>query len=374
MKKMIAVAMAGISLILNFSGAIAQQTRIFKATEIASHELEIGSAKTTNLVFPYAIVSFDRGNKDILAQKATGVNNVLHVEAGKKNLPESNLTVVTSDGNLYAYTTRYNENPQILNIKYDREKKVTEIQPSALAIAFSKTTNLVFPKNIASVNRGNADILAQKANGVQNILQVKAGKANFSESNLTVVTEDGELYSYIVNYSETPASLNIRYDIGPDSSLASFGEVAALNDGEIERDATLISRQGRTVRGIKASEFGIDFRMEGIYIHQDIMYYQLRVKNTSQIDYDIDQFRFYVRDQQKAKLTASQELEYKPVYVYGDTRSVAGKSEQVFVFAISKFTIPDQKYLAVQVLEKRGGRHLELEVKNKKLIKAKAVN
>ena len=38
--------------------------------------------------------------------------------------------------------------------------------------------------------------------------------------------------------------------------------------------------------------------------------------------------------------------------------------------AIPKFTIPDKKYLAVQLFEANGGRHIELSVKNRTIIKA----
>ena len=94
------------------------------------------------------------------------------------------------------------------------------------------------------------------------------------------------------------------------------------------------------------------------------------MKNQSNINYDIDQLRFFIRDRKKAKRTATQEIEIGPLYVQNDTPTIKGLSEQIFVFALPKFTIPDQKYLAVQFMEKNGGRHLELNVKDRKIIKA----
>lgn len=44
---------------------------------IKTYHLAVTYNKTTNLVFPYAIKSVDRGSKDILVQKAKDVENIL---------------------------------------------------------------------------------------------------------------------------------------------------------------------------------------------------------------------------------------------------------------------------------------------------------
>ena len=58
-------------------------------------------------------------------------------------------------------------------------EKTSIIEPQHLAISFYKTTNLIFPFAIKSVDRGSKDVLVQIAKGVENILQVKAAKSNF---------------------------------------------------------------------------------------------------------------------------------------------------------------------------------------------------
>src|SRR5690349_15869235 len=71
-----------------------------------------------------------------------------------------------------------------------------------LEVSFNKTTSIVFPFSITSVDRGSPDILAQKVNGVENVLQLKAGQKDFKETNLTVITADGKLHHFTVNYAE----------------------------------------------------------------------------------------------------------------------------------------------------------------------------
>ena len=53
----------------------------------------------------------------------------------------------------------------------------------------------------------------------------------------------------------------------------------------------------------------------GIYIKENVMYYQLRLENQSPIDYDIELLRFYIRDKKKGKRTATQEKESESHYM-----------------------------------------------------------
>lgn len=110
--------------------------------------------------------------------------------------------------------------------------------------------------------------------------------------------------------------------------------------------------------------------IDGIYIRENVIYYQLQLDNQSPIDYDIQLLRFYIRDKRKGKRTATQEQELIPLYVAGNTRQVKANRNCVIVVALDKFTIPDAKYLAVQVMEKNGGRHLLMKVRNKKIMQA----
>ncbi len=251
--------------------------------------------------------------------------------------------------------------------------KATVIEPYPVSITFYKTTNLIFPYAIQSVDRSSADILAQKAKGVENILQLKASKQNFKETNLTVITAEGKFYSYIVNYSDSPLVLNIQFLKDSSNEEAKTFFSSGINETDIQTNAEKIAREKRTIHNVKDKKYGMKLQLQGLYIREDVIYYQMELQNHSNINYDIDQFRFFIRDQKKVKRTASQELEIKPLYVHGDTATVAGQSEHVFVFALPKFTIPDNKFLDVQLMEKNGGRNLELKIHNRTIIKAKPI-
>ncbi|TRW21966.1 conjugative transposon protein TraN [Flavobacterium zepuense] len=244
------------------------------------------------------------------------------------------------------------------------------ITPYQLGITYSKTTNIVFPQPIISVDRGSRDVLAQKAKGVENILQVKAARDSFPETNLTVVTADGKLNSFIVNYSRQPAQLNLflaSATSGNDISLSP----EHYNAAEIQKYAKAARYSKDKGKVIRDSKAGIEFSVEGFFIGGDIIYCRVNIENRTNIGYDIDQLRFFIRDQQKAKRTATQEIEITPVHIENNSATIKAQSQRTLVFALPKFTIPDKKYLAVQLVEKNGGRQLEVHVKNRQLIKAR---
>src|SRR6478752_7349302 len=83
------------------------------------------------------------------------------------------------------------------------------IPSTHLAITYNKTTNLIFPFSVQCIDRGSKDILVQQPKGTENIVQVKADKPNFTQTNLSVITIDGKLYSFMVDYASQPSQLNI---------------------------------------------------------------------------------------------------------------------------------------------------------------------
>ena len=252
-------------------------------------------------------------------------------------------------------------------------EKTSIIEPQHLAISFYKTTNLIFPFAIKSVDRGSKDVLVQIAKGVENILQVKAAKSNFDETNLTVITSDGKLYSYIITYTSNPSVLNMRFTNAEEDKTNAFFPVTHLNEAEIKADAENVFNVDRNIRGLKNRKFGIKLLLDGLYINNEVMYYRIKIENQSNINYDVEQLRFFIMDQQKSKRTASQELKIQPLYIQGDTSVVAGQSAHTFVYAVPKFTIPDKKYLTIQLMEKDGGRNLRLIIHNKTIMKARLV-
>lgn len=244
-----------------------------------------------------------------------------------------------------------------------------------LEISTAKTTLIVSHYQIRSVDRGSRDVLVQKVKGVDTVLEVKAARSNFPETNLTIITGDGAVHMFLVVYNPDPAVLWYplisstkemyypRTESTPPQLTESGFEV--LSDSILSRPV----RFGR----VADHSYGATGSLAGIYIHEEVLFFRLRMKNTSHISYDISQLNFYIRDKKQSKRTASQDLPMTPLSVKGTYGRLEGKSSLDFTVALPKFTIPNKKVLYVVFKEKNGGRLLRLKIKNKLLIRAKEI-
>lgn len=251
------------------------------------------------------------------------------------------------------------------------------IDSQNVEVTFNKTSSIVFPAVITSVDRGSRDVLAQKAKGVNNVLQLKAGRTNFKETNLTVITADGKLHHFFVRYAEQPSTFTIQAfqsDNGgdPDEILPLLFQ-SEMTDTEMEELSEAILSAPRKIRIESTEKYAMRLSLQGIYIEGNIMFYHLKLTNKSNIPYHTDMLRFFVKDKQKVKRTASQELTETPVYHFGNAEVIEAKATQDLIYALPKFTIPDAKILTIELMEKKGGRHLQVLIKNKSIVKARPI-
>lgn len=230
-------------------------------------------------------------------------------------------------------------------------------------ISDQQTTSLLFPYPIASVDRGSQDILAQKPKGVENVLQIKAAQEQFMQSNLTVVTTDGRLYNFQICYNHEPGTL--AYDF---SNVGKQALVSLTDLEKADRINALASAayHDRNRISIKESDYGITLSITGMFVADDHFFYRITIANESNISYDIEQLRFFVKDQKRSKRTASQEVEIVPLTYWSQVEKVPANGIKTFVAVLPKFTIPDRKNLYLQLTEKSGGRHLQMKVRNSK--------
>ena len=87
-----------------------------------------------------------------------------------------------------------------------------KIEPYKMEVTYDKTSHLIFPTAIRYVDLGSEYLIAGKAEDAENVLRVKASVRNFEpETNFSVITNDGRLYSFSVYYSSYPEATS--YDL-----------------------------------------------------------------------------------------------------------------------------------------------------------------
>ena len=257
-----------------------------------------------------------------------------------------------------------------------------KIEPYQMEVTYDKTSHLIFPTGIRYVDLGSEYLIAGKAEDAENVLRVKASVRDFeSETNFSVITNDGRFYSFNVYYSSYPEVLS--YDLlsmqkavdktnGNDVLFEELGSNSPSLAGLLLE--TIYKNDKRIVKHIGAKSFGIQFILKGIYIHNGKYYFHTEVRNRTNVPFQIDFINFKVVDKKIAKRTVVQERPMIPLRTYKPLDGINGKSTEQNVFLLDQFTIADDKILLIEIFEKNGGRHQTLQIENSDLIKARLID
>ena len=101
--------------------------------------------------------------------------------------------------------------------------------------------------------------------------------------------------------------------------------------------------------------------------YNGMLYVHTQTKNSSNVPFDTDFIKFKIVDKKVPKRTAIQETVLDAVRSYNEVIEIAGKSTVRTVYALPKFTIPDDKLL-------NGGRHQTIRVENADIVNAEVIN
>ena len=258
------------------------------------------------------------------------------------------------------------------------------ITPYKIEVTFGKTVHILFPTEVRYVDLGSNNIIAGKADGVENVVRVKAAVKEFpGETNFSVITGDGSFFSFNVVYKEEPSTLNINMDqwMNPDEGEKKGGSSIRVTELG-EEDPTVIASvmytihrlDRRDVKHIGCRQFGMQALLKGIYVHKDLIFFHVSLTNNSNVPFDVDFVRFKIVDKKIAKRTAQQETYIEPVRTLNALTRIVGKSTGRIVYAFPKIVIPDDKLLEVEIYEKGGGRHQRFYMENSDLVDARIVN
>ena len=260
------------------------------------------------------------------------------------------------------------------------------VEPYRVEVAFNKTLHILFPSEVVYVDLGSLDLIADKADGAQNVVRIKAAKQDFTEeTNYSVITADGCFYSFTAVYSENPSQLNIEMEDwlhkDPYSDFANRQMYIRLDElsGETPLTVnrimyTILRRNVRDIKSVGSKRFGIEVLLRGVYVHGDLFYLHVSMRNRSKVAFDIDYIRFKICDRKTARRTAVQETFVNPVRVFDEIMRVDAEAMIRNVFVFRKFTIPDDKVLVMEVYERNGGRHQRFEIENSRLVGAREMD
>ncbi len=259
------------------------------------------------------------------------------------------------------------------------------VLPYGLEVTFEKTVHLIFPAAIRYVDLGSQNIIAGKADDAENVLRVKAAVREFeTETNMSVICEDGSFYAFNVKYADEPEKLSMEMKdfLSPTEGRLPSNR-ADIYFKELGSESPILVKlimksiyqnDKRIIKHIGAKQFGMRFLLRGLYAHNGLLYFHVRMDNESNMPYAVDFITFKVVDKKVAKHTAIQERMLQPLRAFHQVMWIgAGRSERI-VFALEQFTLSEDKQLEVTLYERNGSRTLTFYVEPEDLLLTKKID
>jgi len=267
------------------------------------------------------------------------------------------------------------------NLSKNTTLPLGRIEPYNMEVTYDKTSHLIFPAAIRYVDLGSGNLIAGKAEDAENVLRVKAALKDFKEeTNFSVITDDGHFYNFNVLYAACPEILNIdllkiRKSVNRSMENEALFEELGIDSPSLANLLleTIYKKDKRIVKHIGAKNFGIQFILKGIYIHNGKYYFHTELRNRTNVPFQIDFINFKVVDKKVAKRTVVQERPMIPLRIYRPLDEIGGKTIEQNVFLLDQFTIADDKVLLIEIFEKNGGRHQILKIENSDLVKSQLI-
>lgn len=259
------------------------------------------------------------------------------------------------------------------------------VLPYGLEVTFEKTVHLIFPAAIRYVDLGSQNIIAGKADDAENVLRVKAAVREFeTETNMSVICEDGSFYAFNVKYADEPEKLSMEMKdfLSPTEGRLPSNR-ADIYFKELGSESPILVKlimksiyqnDKRIIKHVGAKQFGMRFLLRGLYAHNGLLYFHVRMDNESNMPYAVDFITFKVVDKKVAKHTAIQERMLQPLRAFHQVMWIgAGRSERI-VFALEQFTLSEDKQLEVTLYERNGSRTLTFYVEPEDLLLTKKID
>lgn len=247
-------------------------------------------------------------------------------------------------------------------------------QTRTLLLKQNMITQLVFESSIKSIKTAIPDTL--HIDYEDNNVYITP-LAEFQSSNINIVTEQGDYYSYILKYSISADSFNFfftRDDAIFKARKSKDEDMKGEKKGtQFNTQFTNISAKNGYLISNNATRLkDITLILKGVYVTSNHTYLQLEVDNSSNIDYNIEALSFYVRARDQSKTITNDQLQLYPLAKLA-YETIPLKQNKGLIFVFDKFTINNEKVLCIDLIENHGERNLSLPINSNIISKAKTL-
>lgn len=230
------------------------------------------------------------------------------------------------------------------------------------------------PLSIDVGGEEGAILFAQQAKS--NIIKLKANKVNFTTTNMLVVCKD-TLFQFLLRYVENPQKTLYKFYKYTPSPVSASTENLPKKTKDTTVSPTMYNAEDTNFEQVRELEKNINIGekknhvilfLENIAVDKKHIYFKLRLRNGSKIDYPIDYLNFEVRTAGR-RLRASSAQPLYPTYTEDprNAKIVHSRTEQVLIYSLSKFALREDEILYITIFEKAvntKGRQVKLRVRS----------
>ncbi|GAA3573260.1 DUF4138 domain-containing protein [Snuella lapsa] len=233
-----------------------------------------------------------------------------------------------------------------------------------------KNVALFFPNPIRQAVTGSSDFVFtynREKEQCFGLLQATPG----TESNLLIITSDGQVYSYILKYSDSLPKLN--YFIQPKASIGTEKPVPvkvtpdkiALRDSlnhrvHYQKFCAYLLKSDKGNLATKRKK-GIKLRLEKIVYNGSEVYLVLNIQNQSGIDFELDYLDVFRVNGNSGRKASFQKLWMEVLYKQDWLFKVKVGQSKRFVYVLPKFVLGASERLQLELRELKGSRKVVLE-------------
>ncbi|NLP58983.1 DUF4138 domain-containing protein [Lutibacter sp. B1] len=235
-----------------------------------------------------------------------------------------------------------------------------------------KSVALFFPNPIRQAITGSEHFVFNYNREKQQyfgLLQATPG----AESNLLTITENGQVYSYILKYKKQLKKIN--YFITEKESVGNEKPIKIA----VKHTKPIINKQATRIPNYqKFSEYllssklkniatkrkkGVKVQLQKIAYNASEVYLVIEIRNNSKIDFEIDYLNVYRTNGNKKKKASYQSLRLKEIYKHKMPSIIHKGQRHKFIYVLPKFVLGDNEKLQIELQELKGSRRMVLETK-----------
>jgi hypothetical protein len=237
-------------------------------------------------------------------------------------------------------------------------------------ISRDKTTALFFKSAVKIISKSTSDFdITQKEDA---LITIKALDTDFSPTKINVQEiSTAKIYRIPVEYSYGRAGR--RIEVGGQPAMPV--KVIKTSDYNYSAVVTQLATGKRKDVVDHEKTGGVKAWVDKLSLAGNRVFFRLDIRNKSNLPYEIDFVRFYIRDLKTVARMATHEQEILPlITTLHKKTAIAHKQEIAKVFGFHRFSLSEDQALNIELYEKNGNRHLYLQIKQKDLDDLKTIN